>query len=121
MRSDKHLHSYEREKLRRQERENKRLLRKLSEIGKRKQSLGQNREDSAIQQMYAVNMRSRRKQREKREQTLQHENDILVERIVRMRRHSSGMLLGPVVGDGRMSPGRRNPENSSVLLPSIHQ
>ena len=55
-----------------------RLLRKLSEIGKRKQSLGSIKEGSAIQQMYAVNMRSRRKQREKREQTLQQQNDMMV-------------------------------------------
>ena len=56
-------------------------------------------------------MASRRKQRERREQTLQHQNDILVERIVRMRRHNSGMMPGMGSEDVRAS-GRRSPDQN---------
>lgn len=64
-------------------------------------------------------MASRQWQREKHEQTLQQENDIIVERIVRMRSYNGALSILPHQELSK-SQQRRN-SNKSLLLPKIDE
>jgi hypothetical protein len=61
---EKHVTAFEKEVERRRELENKRLLRRISEIHRRKSSLGQP-EDEQQRRLLTLNMVSRKWQREK--------------------------------------------------------
>jgi hypothetical protein len=113
---EKHVTAFEKEVERRRELENKRLLRRISEINRRKSSLGQG-DDEQQRRIYTLNMVSRKWQREKQEQTLQQQNDIMVERIVRMRSYNGALSILPHQELSK-SQQRRNSDRS-LLLPRI--
>jgi hypothetical protein len=64
-------------------------------------------------------MVSRKWQRERQEQNLQHENDIIVERIVRLRSYNGSLnRLSPEL---TKSQQRRKDSNRSLMLPKIDE
>lgn len=117
-RLEKHVTAFEKEVERRRELENKRLLRRISEIHRRKSSLSQ-QEDEQQRRLFTLNMVSRKWQREKQEQTLQQQNDIIVERIVRMRSFNAPLSVLPP--ELSKSQQRRHESNRSLLLPKIDE
>ena len=60
-------------------------MHKIVQIKSRRSNLEQIVDDRRQQHLLSSNQSSKKKQRLREELTLQHENDILVERIVRMR------------------------------------
>jgi hypothetical protein len=64
-------------------------------------------------------MVSRKWQREKHEQTLQQQNDIIVERIVRMRSYNGALSILPHQELSKSQ--QRRDSNKSLLLPRIDE
>jgi hypothetical protein len=65
-------------------------------------------------------MVARKWQRERQEQTLQQQNDIIVERIVRMRSYNGALGMLPHQELSK-SQHRRKDSNRSLLLPKIDE
>ncbi len=66
-----------------------RLIRRIAEISQRKSSFGHSTDEELQKKLFTLNMHSRKMQRERKDRNLQQENDIIVERIVRMRSYNN--------------------------------
>lgn len=64
-------------------------------------------------------MVSRKLQRERKERNLQHQNDIMVERIVRMRSYNTSVQSQPELPKSQQR--QRKNGNISLILPIINE
>lgn len=120
MRHEIHLSGRQKQMLKDQDRENMRLIRRISEIKHRRSDFLVSTDEELHNNVYTLNLASRRLQRELREKTLQMENDIMVERIMKKRSQMgiNGFGAAPEGLAGK-SRKKRKRGAKSVFLPKL--
>lgn len=94
-------------------------MKRLSEIGRRKSKFAIITKDE--ENYYTINMRSREANRKIKFEEIQQENDLIVERIIKMR-NGKGMVHDSSfesLGKKSLKKSRKKARNASLILPKL--